>query len=333
MRVCLIGCGDIANAAHGPALARLEKEGQVELSGCCNRRYEKAAAFMGKYGFKSAWSDYVQMLDSLQPDAVMVLLPVHTIAQVTIDVMKLGYPVIMEKPPGIDTDETDMLSKTAEELGIFNAVMFNRRSMPLVQRLKREISGRCLDAISLEMCRFNRTGGEDFTTTIIHDLDCVSFLTGESYSELCFSYDEHPEAGYTNYFVSGRLSGGTHVDMRFLPAAGGVTERFGVYAHGSQFYLDLPVWSGTEYTEGFDCPGRLVGIETQKKILDINGEECSGCRDGFVLNGFYDEDRILLSAIEKGEDSPYEIKSGRQSVEIMLAMRRRLAGLVWENNI
>ena len=268
MKVCLIGCGDIANAAHGPALAKLKKEGLVNLAGCCNRRVEKAETFKEKFGFESAWSDYREMLDAIHPNVVMVMLPVQTITQVAIDVMKRGYNIVMEKPPGVDVYETDLLSETAEKCGVFNAVMFNRRSMPLLGRLKEELINRQVDSVSLEMCRYNRKGGEDFTTTIIHSIDCVSYLVGQKYSELNFVYDEHPECGYTNYYVYGKLAGGTHVDMRFVPATGAVTERLAVYTPDAQFYLNLPVWSGTEYTEGFDCPGYLVGVEEQKKIVE-----------------------------------------------------------------
>lgn len=330
MRVCLIGCGDIANAAHGPALARLKREGRVELAGCCNRSIAKAVGFKERFGFESAWADHREMLDALHPDAVMILLPVRTIAGVTAEVMRMGYPVIMEKPPGIDTDETDMLVDTAKELGAFNAVLFNRRSMPLLIRLREELGGRHIDSITLEMCRYGRAGGEDFTTTAIHGIDCVSYLAGQKYNRLDFSYDEHPKREYTNYHAHGRLENGTYVDMHFMPVAGGVTERLTVYTQDAQYYLHLPVWSGTEYTEGFDHPGRLVGAAGQKTVLDIDGREYSGCNDGFVLNGFYDEDRLLLEAIEEGRPSPHEIATGRQSVEIMLAMRKRCGGLSWE---
>lgn len=330
MKVCLIGCGDIANAAHGPALARLKQEGKAELAGCCNRTIKKAEAFKEKFGFDSAWSDYHDMLDALHPEVVFVLLPVNRIAAAAADIMKMGYPLIMEKPPGLDTAETDMLINTAKEFNAFNAVMFNRRSMPLLVRLKEELQGRAIDSITLEMCRFNRANGEDFTTTAIHGIDCVSYLAGQKYRDLSFFYDEHTEAGYTNYHIHGQLAGGTRVDMHFMPVAGAVTERLTVYVHNAQYYLNLPVWSGTEYTNGFDHPGHLTGASGQMPVLDIDGREYSNTDEGFVLNGFYDEDRLLLDAIRNGKPSPHEIKTGRQSVEIMLAMRKRIPHMNWE---
>lgn len=330
MRLCLIGCGDIANAAHGPALARLQREGLVELVGCCGRRLERAEAFAARFDFESAWCDYRRMLEELHPDAVMLMLPVQLTAEAAVEVMERGYPVIMEKPPGMNLEEVDRLAAVSRKRGLFNAVMFNRRSMPLLQQLKKQLPGYAVEAVSLEMCRYNRVGGEDFTTTIIHSIDCVSFLIGQPYAELQCCYDEHPSDGYTNYYISGRLKNGVHVDMRFLPAAGGVTERLAVYARDAQFYLDLPVWSGTDYTEGVDCPGHLLGVKAQERFLELDGETLSGCRDGFVLNGFYEEDKNLLCTCRDGLSTPHEIASGRQSVEIMLGLRERRQTMRWE---
>lgn len=320
MKICVIGCGSIAYAAHGPALRRLQQEGMCTLSGCCDLK--NAAAFCESFGFAHAYDDYEAMLNTEQPDAVFLFMPVRLSAACARRVMEMGYPVIMEKPPGVSAAEAQMLADIAEKTGVFNAVLFNRRSMPLVLKAKALLADAAMDSISLEMCRYARTG-EDFTTTAVHGLDCLRFLAGSGYSRIHMEYQVSAQRDNTNYYASGTFENGIHFDMRFLPDAGAVTERLAISARGAQYYLDLPVWSGTEYTEGFDCPGRLVGAKNQEVILDLDGQSCCGTREGFVLNGFYDEDRLVLEALAAGQPTPFPIETGKEAVAISEALRAR----------
>lgn len=329
MKVCVLGCGDIARAAHGPALMRLRDEGLCQLAGCCARRIERAESYKNLFGFEHAYSDYSKMLNDLDPDVALILLPVKMIAEISVDVLEKGVPIITEKPPGTSVEETDMIASTAERTGLFNAVTFNRRFMPLVQMLKQNLENKRIDAVSLELCRWKRTG-EDFTTTAIHGIDCLSFLVGAPYEEMRCRYQENDSRSNVNYLVSGSFKNGVLFDARFMPDAGAVTERISVFAEGYQYYLKLPVWSGTEYTNGFDFPGSLQCVYNQKTEYEISGDKLSGCLDGFVLNGFYTENKVLISALRDGKDSPHPVSSGRQAVEISALLRNRIEYKRWE---
>ena len=322
IRVCLIGCGSIARAAHGPALRRLQAEGAAELLACCSRNPKHAEEFGRTFGFHRFYGDYAEMLRAEKPDAVFCLLPVAQNAACAADVLRRGCAVIMEKPPGVDKREADAITAAAKESGRYHAVLFNRRSMPLVRKAKELLAGETLEAVSLEMCREGRTG-EDFTTTAIHGIDCLRFLTGRDYESLTFAYQEDGETQNTNYFVTGRMEGGAHVDMRFLPRAGAVTERICLYTPGSQLYLHLPVWSGTTYAPGLDTPGLLSVAQGEREILRVSGQELSRTWEGFVLNGFYEEDRIALAEAEGGLEISFSVADSLQSVAVAAAMRER----------
>lgn len=321
IRICLIGCGSIAFAAHGPALSRLQAEDAVELAACCDTDIAKAESFRQKFGFIRTCRDYEQMLDTEKPNAVFTLLPVRYNAAYSIRTLEMGYPVIMEKPPGVNAVETHAIMAAAQERNLYHAVLFNRRSMPLVNLLKEKLTGEQIEAVSLEMCRKGRSD-EDFTTTAVHGIDCLRSLFGE-YHELSFDYQEDTVRGNVNYYACGNFENGVHVDMRFLPCAGAVTERIVVYAAGKQFYLNLPVWSGTTYVRGFDFPGSLVCAEKERESLRITGSELSNSEDGFVLNGFYEEDKRVLAAIETGDPAEFPVSVFLQSVDISHKMRDR----------
>lgn len=322
MKVCLIGCGSIAQAAHGPALRRLQSEGKITLAACCDMDAPRAEEFRAAFGFARSYTDYERMLREERPDASFALLPVRRNAACAVRVLELGCPVILEKPPGVDETEASAIADAASRAGLYHAVLFNRRSMPLVLRLKELLAGEIIEAVSLEMCREGRAN-EDFTTTAIHGIDCVRFLAGSDYKKLALDYQEDAARGNVNYFAYGAFENGARVDMRFLPCAGAVTERIAVYTRGKQFYLDLPVWSGTTYVPGFDCPGLLVGAAGEREFLRVDGAALSGTEEGYVLNGFYDEDRLALAAVSAGEPTRFPVRESLQPVAIAATMRDR----------
>ena len=63
------------------------------------------------------------MLDTEKPDAVCIVLPVQYICQTSILVMEKGYPVLMEKPPGLNKEETIRMIAAAEKFGVINQVL------------------------------------------------------------------------------------------------------------------------------------------------------------------------------------------------------------------
>lgn len=322
MKVCLIGCGSIAQAAHGPALQRLQKEGLITLSACCDLDGTRAQAFCNQFDFGRYYTDHIQMLEKERPDVVFSLLPVRFNAACAVSILEHGCAMIMEKPPGINKQEADSIIQAVNARNVYHAVLFNRRSMPLVLEAKRLLEGETIEAVSLEMCREGRRN-EDFTTTAIHGIDCIRFLMGRDFEALDFHYQEDAATQNTNFYVSGWFEDNIHVDMRFLPCAGAVTERICIYTRGKQFYLNLPVWSGTTYVPGFDQPGSLTVAQKETVLLQLSGPELSGCQEGYVLNGFYDEDKIVLQEAAAGSHTRFPVADSLQGVDVAAAMRDR----------
>lgn len=318
-RVCLIGCGSIAWAAHGPALKQLQREAKVQLAGCCDMDADRAKRFAESFDFSGPYSQAERMLAEQKPDITFCLLPVKLNAEMAVKVMHSGSSSIMEKPPGLNHEESQMILDTAEETGMACGVMFNRRFMPIVQKLKALIAGKKIDAVCLEMARFNRRN-EDFTTTMVHGVDCLHYLFGD-YESLDFQYQQMPD--YVNFFVNGWMKDNIHVQMQFLPCAGAVTERIHVYGEGVHYYAELPVWDGILYTPGFDHPGRIVIAESGKEPVCIAGDSLMQESLGFVLNGFYNEDDAAISGLCSELGAAFSIRTALQSVEICEKMRQR----------
>ena len=136
-KICSIGCGPMAISGHGPAFAKYKKDyDDVCLAACCDINEDAAKAFKEQFGFETYYTDYVKMLDEVKPDVVSLLCPVRLTCPLSIDIMKRGYNIIMEKPPGKNKEEILLMKKAAEEAGVNVRTAFNRRYTPLVLKLK-----------------------------------------------------------------------------------------------------------------------------------------------------------------------------------------------------
>ena len=130
VRVGVIGTGGIART-HLKALASLPG---VELAGLCDLDAGRLATAASTWGGPTTrtFGDYRRMLDEVRPDGVWVLVSVPATYAVTADCLARGFDVLLEKPPGLTTDETRALAALAERHGRRAMVAFNRRFNPWV---------------------------------------------------------------------------------------------------------------------------------------------------------------------------------------------------------
>ena len=332
-KICSIGCGGMAFEAHGQSFRKYaELHPGVELAACCDINVQKAAEFAQEYGFKRHYSDIDAMLDSEKPDAVCLIVPVSLTAELSIQVIEKGYPLIMEKPPGLNREQTMRMISAAEKNNIPTQVAFNRRYMPLIRELKRQLSGFKPEEIQNLRYDLYRAGRKDadFSTTAIHGIDAVRFIAGSDYSYIKFHYQELPlraKATTNSFFPSGLnvvnifmdcvMKSGTTAQLSFCPVSGVTIERCAVNSEGHSFFLDLPVW------EGLDVPGKLIHVENEKVVYETTGDVISDGDEMFESNGFYGENAAFFDDIRAERKPIGDIRSGLQSVEIADCIRNR----------
>lgn len=324
-KICTIGCGGMATRGHGPAYKKyIEKNPDVRLAACCDIDEVKAISFKNEFGFERHYTDFELMLECEKPDAVCLIVPVHLTAQMAVYIMEKGYPLLLEKPPGLNREETLKMAAVAKKNNVPNQVAFNRRFMPLVRRLKNALADQFspdeIQNIQCNFYRYNRYDA-DFSTTAIHGIDTVRFLAGAPYESVRFHYQEVGKDGKraTNIFMDCRFRSGATAQLSFCPTAGVVVERYTVNILDHTFFLDTPVW------DGFDAPGRLVHINGKEKKLDISGSEVTETGEMFETNGFYAENEAFFNDIRAGRKPVDDIMSSLQSVEIADSIRRRLS--------
>jgi predicted dehydrogenase len=321
MKLCLIGCGEHARVAHGPAQSRCARERGLVLAGCCDLDAERAEAHRRDFGFARAYADAGTMLAAERPDAVAMVVPIEKTCAMAAPVLEQGIPLLLEKPPGQTLRELDALIAASEKSGtrVPHLVAFNRRFAPLVRELCRRLDeAPALQHVHYEMTRVDRRD-PDFSVTAIHGIDAVRFVAGSDYAHVRFHYATLPGLGegVANVFMDATMASGASAHLAFCPVAGVVVERVSVHAHDETFYLSIPMWAA------FDSPGRLQHLSRGKLSEDVSGAELPDGTSLFEAGGFHAEYVAFLDALAEGRAPSPGLRESRQSVAIAELIRLR----------
>lgn len=305
-KICVIGCGGIANEGHGPAYLRYKQENpDFVLAACCDINNERAAAYKEKFGFMRCYVDYKEMLQQEKPNAVCVLVNESYALDISTHVMNMGFPLFAEKPPGKTSAETNSLVETARKNGVNHQVGFNRRSIPILLKLKEMLSEATgenkIQFIRYDLYRVGRLA-KDFSDTAVHGIDTVRFLTGEDYETVHFSYQALPQygEGVKNIYMDCIMTSGIHAQLCFCPVSGVVVERAIINAHNNTWMVNIPIWG-----YGYDIPGELTHIQENRMITKVSGTDVSESDEMYVTNGFYGENKEFFDNVKSGRQCSY----------------------------
>lgn len=128
IRVGMIGTGGIAGW-HARQLLELA---EVEITAVTDTSAENRESFVEKYGLAEAeqFTNYEDMLDKADLDAVVICSP-HTLHyQQASDVLNRGLHVLIEKPMTCSSAEAELLIQTAEKSGKIMQVSYQRHFQP-----------------------------------------------------------------------------------------------------------------------------------------------------------------------------------------------------------
>ena len=231
VKVALIGAGNHCRGNHAPALAQYAKDhpDRVELVAVCDLEQEKAERFAQEYGFKAAYTNHLDMIEKEKPDGCVCVMPIPLIVPLAKELMEMGMPVTVEKPPGASVEEGRELVAVAEKTGTPHMISVNRRFQPLiVEGREWALAQGPIRFVRASMLRHNRR--EDFfvSGTGIHSLDALRFIAGDVAHVDSFSHNEGtPWHHFVLKFESGALG-----SFDVLTSDGCAEERYEIYGEG-----------------------------------------------------------------------------------------------------
>jgi predicted dehydrogenase len=117
LKIAVVGCGAVAQIHHLPALAASENAEAALLVDADEARARSLAERFGVPGVSTDFRDAAG-----RADAAIVALPNNLHAPVSIELLRRGVPVLVEKPMATSLAECDAMIETAERSGVALAV-------------------------------------------------------------------------------------------------------------------------------------------------------------------------------------------------------------------
>lgn len=186
-RICIIGNGRFANEVHYPSLASLK---EVEIIGICAFNSERLHQTAGKYKIPpkkiyvaKTRLDYQKMLIELQPDGVYVLGQPEYMFDIWVWCLSNKFNLFIEKPMGITIHQARMLAFLAKENECITQVSHQRRSAPILQKMKDECMKK--GALTNAMVEFYKydirpmfEAGDRMLDDFTHSVDTARWICG-----------------------------------------------------------------------------------------------------------------------------------------------------------
>jgi myo-inositol 2-dehydrogenase/D-chiro-inositol 1-dehydrogenase len=180
LRVAVVGTGAWWGYHHARVFGGRP---DVELCAIVGRDPTRTAERAERFATRS-YVDIGEMLDRERPDLVSVCLPNEGHFAPTLDIIRAGYHLFVEKPLVFELDEAKTLLAEAEQRGLFFAINFNHRYAKPVQLAAEAVARGDLGRLVFATWRF---GGEvgpsahpyaNLIETQCHGLDMLEHLCG-----------------------------------------------------------------------------------------------------------------------------------------------------------
>jgi len=197
LKIGIVGCGKVAELCYLPASRKLNS---IEISALVDINEQQLSSLAEKYNVSYRTNSIEDIYDRV--DAVVVAVPNHFHAPVSIEFLRRGIHVLVEKPMALTVDECDKMIEAAEMSNSVLSVGLMRRYQPVSGFVKSILDKGILGEIisfdfsegniwqwdSVSDYRFKKDkGGGIFSDMGSHILDMVLWWFGEvktvSYSD------------------------------------------------------------------------------------------------------------------------------------------------------
>ena len=206
MRVGIIGCGGIFRALHAPYYQEPTRRADIVAIADIN---ESSAKEQANRFEADAYTDYRELLERKDIDAVDVCVHPRPHLEITRTAAEAGKHILMEKPMCCNVAEGDEMVKAADDAGVLLMVAYMMRFDPGYMKLKSLLEDGTLG--TLQMAYSNQVGyfsperhpwlfvkeesGGMLVEQAIHHLDLWLWLYGPATS--VYGYTTHVPLGGT----------------------------------------------------------------------------------------------------------------------------------------
>jgi myo-inositol 2-dehydrogenase/D-chiro-inositol 1-dehydrogenase len=190
LRIGIIGAGRIGKL-HA---ANLQANARIEIKAISDIFPDAAQNWAAGLGIQQVSSDYKQMINDPQIDAIFICSPTDTHASIIEEAAKAGKHIFCEKPISFDLQKTKQAIQSAEQAGVKLQIGFNRRFDPNFERVHDLIQdGKIGDPHIIKITSrdpnpptedYIKSSGGLFLDMSIHDFDMARYLSGSDVEEV-----------------------------------------------------------------------------------------------------------------------------------------------------
>lgn len=281
----IIGAGNFTNAMILPSL----KKHEAAIRYIASSGGLSAKTMASKFGIAYATSDYQEMLNDEQVGLVLVTTRHNLHASMTLDCLKAGKHVFVEKPLALTIQEVDEIAACAKENDKTVVVGFNRRFSPHMAKIKESLgSSDPVNVCATMNAGFipndvwvhdMEIGGGRIIGEACHYIDLLVYLTGSKVKSICMNaMGRNPEENTDNASILLKFENGSNGVVNYF-ANGSKSyskERIEVYSQERTFVSD-----NFRVTKGFGASG----FRKLKTKQDKGHAEQFRRLNEFALNG------------------------------------------------
>lgn len=320
IQIAVVGAGEFARGTHLPNLKVLSD--RYHLRAVMSRTGRNATAASRQFGADYATTDYQQILDDAEVDAVLIATRHSLHASMTIAALKAGKHVFVEKPLAVTQKELNEIEDfyTSASSGQTLPVLltgFNRRFSPFAQRIEELTRNRSGPMI----LSYSVNAGYVPLDNWVHTEEGG----GRNIGEACHIYD------LFTYLSDSKV---VAVDARAIrPTTSHYCERDNfvatmTFSDGSVATLTYTALGTTDYPkerlEVF-VDGKVMVLDYYR-LLTIFGAKIKGIAGKVVDKGHKKELEAFALAIQHGGEWPIPLWQQVQATEIALQVEEQITG-------
>jgi predicted dehydrogenase len=311
VKVGVIGAGRLANKMHYPTLHEMP---DVVLTAVCDldeRKREETAAL---YDIPHRFGDVREMFEGVDLDAVYIVTPPQSVFPLATEAFSRGKHVFMEKPPGMNAEETRRMAELAEANGCHSQVGFNRRFCPVLRAGREE----ALKRGAIESCAaaYNKNSkgkapewnsGDWLLIDGLHAIDTLIYLAASPVKKVTPFSHRGPGGHLIRYAALMEFANGCVGTYTGNYNGGARWERFEVHAPGISSYIA--------------APGKTE-VYTGPKPVAFTDMELTGSRDPRISYGYVQESQHFVDVILGRREPEVTLRDAVGVMEIVEQIRK-----------
>lgn len=195
LKVINVGVIGAGNYATSTLLPNLKKIKSINLRCIADESGLSAESTAKKFNFDSYTTDYKKILNDEKIDAVFILTSNVNHARFTVESLKSGKHVFVEKPLALSKEQLKEIVDTHNKFQKIVMVGFNRRYAPLALKLKKFFQGRIGPMVSFYRVNAEKIpsdhwiydaeqGSSRIISESCHFIDFLSYITGSTITDI-----------------------------------------------------------------------------------------------------------------------------------------------------